>query len=77
MELPELAQGGALGVLLIIVWKLLDALLASRSRRINGNGVKDDLKLLRVISAIEKMGDGIVAELKEIRQAVHNWERDK
>lgn len=76
MELPELAQGGALGVLLIIVWKLLDALLASKSYRIN-SGAKEDLKLLRVVNAIEKVGDRIIIELKEIRRAVCNEKKGK
>ncbi len=74
MELPELAQGGAVGVLLIIVWKLLDALLVSRNNR--NNGVKEDLRLMRTVSTIEKVGERIVEELKELRQVISR-ERNK
>ena len=75
MEIPELAQGGALGVLLIIVWKLLDALLASRSNR--NNGAREDIRLMRVVTAIEKVGDKISTEIKELRRAIYELRKDK
>ena len=70
MEAPDLAQGGAIGILLIIVWKLLDALLVSKTNRTNGT--KDDLRLMRMVSAIEKVGDKIAAELKELHRTLNN-----